>query len=85
MCGGERERGGKLGDWIGTSGLESSDVLADGLYNAGAVGARDDAVLHGEWVFALGDDQVAVVERRCMDWRIVSSTLGGATIGGIYS
>jgi hypothetical protein len=62
----------KTGWWCRTSRLEACDVLADGLDCAGAVGSWDDVVLHGEGVHALGDDEIAVVERRGVDWIIVS-------------
>lgn len=44
------------------AGLEAGDALADGLDDAGAVGAGDYTVLDGEGIFAFRDDEVAVVE-----------------------
>lgn len=50
------------------AGLEAGDARADGLDGAGAVGAGDHAGLFGEWVFALGNDEIAVVEGGGVDW-----------------
>jgi hypothetical protein len=46
---------------VGTSWLEACYAFSDRLDCAGTVGAGDDVVLCWEGVFALGDDEVAVV------------------------
>lgn len=48
--------------------LEPVHALPGGLDRARAIGARHYAVLLGERVHALRDDQVAVVERGAVDW-----------------
>jgi hypothetical protein len=45
-----------------TSSLEACDVLADGFDGAGTVRARDDGLFGREGVFAMGNDEVTVVE-----------------------
>jgi hypothetical protein len=60
---------------VRTSRLEACDVLADSFYCSSAVGPGNDVVLHWEWVFAHGDDQIAVVERGSVNWYIVSRVL----------
>ena len=44
------------------TGFEALCVLAGCDDRTGAVGARDDGCLHGERIFALRDDEVAIVE-----------------------
>jgi hypothetical protein len=58
-----------------TSGLETCDALSYRLDDAGAVGAGDHGRLHGEGVFALGNDEVAVIEGGGVDYRFVSNAL----------
>lgn len=57
----------ELGDDL-VADLEAVDLLADGLDNTGAVGSRDDSVLLGERVTALGDNQVTVVQGCAVDY-----------------
>lgn len=47
--------------------LELCDVLAAGFDDTGAIGGGDDVLAEGKGVFALRDDQVAVVEGGALD------------------
>jgi hypothetical protein len=59
-----------VGGTVCTSGLEACDVLADCFYSARAIGPGNDVVLHWEWVFAHGDDEITVVERGSVNWLV---------------